>query len=225
MPARKSKPAPPDWLPNCRDPSAYPARRSNNQWRWQFLRRREDYQTDFAQHYPQTRAYYAAIFRDDPKSRHHVSSIAKMPDSRAKYGVGFLLDPSREFTPPGFFEVAVPFGVDFASREQFDDWEKAGIQLVAFDLTKPLMPQFARAKPGLEELQRELHGKPKSVRQHRAHWATYLRVLDAYARGMSASAIGRTLKLSGEANAEKRARDTLQQARLVSDGLTSPLKP
>ena len=52
----------PDW----RDAAAYEVQRSPRQWRWEFLRRRQDYREDWLMHYEPGRKEALAIFGNMP---------------------------------------------------------------------------------------------------------------------------------------------------------------
>lgn len=185
----------PDW----RDGDAYEAELSMAQWRWEFLRRREDYRVDWALHFEPSFRRNAEAFRGLPVPSgvaswdDHFSAIAEMPGCREKYGTAYLLDPSLKAPNPGLFVVQAPYGVRYASEETFDKNEAGGQKLMAFDLRRPLPEQLRKAKDYLERLQAELHGKPDGKRAHIGKWPTYLRVLDARDAGETFEAIGTAL--------------------------------
>ena len=57
----------PNWgVPDWRDASAYEIDRSPRQWRWEFLRRRQDYREDWLMHYEPGVREALAIYGDKP---------------------------------------------------------------------------------------------------------------------------------------------------------------
>lgn len=113
-----------DWRPNWDDSTAYPDRLTDWQWRWEFLRRDEEYQADFAR--LQSDNYVEFAFM--PQTSTELGC-------RQKYGVGFLYDPSQPSPPLYLFPPECPYGVTFASDEHFKELDEDGVKLMAFDLT------------------------------------------------------------------------------------------
>jgi hypothetical protein len=176
-----------DWgIPNWRNVEAYSSNLTFDQWRWQFLRRREDYREDWLRYSEESYKNNMQDFKYVPLpsgiySWHdHFSKIADMPGCNKKYGVRFLYNPAIETAPKlGFFVGKAPFITQFIGKDSYNDKKKAGIHALSFDLTLPLQEQLSKANKYLTKLQRELYGKPKAQRKHTMKWPTYLRVIDA----------------------------------------------
>lgn len=191
----------PDW----RDGAAYKTNLSKTQWRWEFLRRRNDYREDWLLHFERSFRRSVARFRNIPVRpgfgswEKFFSTSADMPGCLEKYGMPDLLDPSSKVSSFGLFGVSAPHGVSHAHarEETFDPYEN-GKLLMAFDLHRPLPEQLREAKGLLELYQAELYGKPEGGRDHVSKWATYLRVLDARDAGETFEAIGMALLVESD---------------------------
>lgn len=209
------------WRPNWKDATAYPADLTQTQWRWEFLRRCEDYQADF-EHYRSVMLKEAPL----PHTPPHVwqgfyERCADMPGCREKYGVGFLLDPASDTPPPGFFEIQCPYGVIHEDRATAKARQKAGIFKMAFDLNRPLEPQLKKAKQDLQRIQKEYAGNLRD-KDKRAKWPLYLRVLDAKAAQATNRDIAISLELEGgrredQPNTDRLVSERLKAAREVQD--------
>jgi hypothetical protein len=210
----------PDW----RNAAAYEAQRSPRQWRWEFLRRRQDYREDWLMHYEPSRREAPAIFGNMPLPEgvtsweDHYSGIASFPDSAWKYGIAPLIDPSRtcsEFELWQFFQITPPYFLHFASRERFQEMKDTGHALVAFDLNRPLGEQLRSAKARLKRAQVELLGSASDWRRHEDKWPLYLRVIDARDAGETWESIGVHV-LGRTEDAAQHARNTHEQATELS---------
>ena len=216
-----------DWRPNWRDSTAYSERLTDWQWRWEFLRRDEEYQADFARLHPadfarQVDAYRDIALPDGVESwEQHFKLFASMPGTdaepgcREKYGVEHLWDPAQPKPSRGLFVQECPYVVRFASEHRFRELDSSGATLMAFDLRRPLRQQLKRAEQNLKLIQVELYGHPREHRQHRAKWARYLRIFDAKAAGAAAREIATKLRLKPRADAT----DQFDPDRLVHENL------
>jgi hypothetical protein len=206
----------PDW----RNAAAYEAQRSPRQWRWEFLRRRQDYREDWLMHYEPSRREALAIFGNMPLPEgvtsweDHYSGIASFPDSAWKYGIAPLVDPSRtcsEFELWQYFQHEHPYLLRFASRERFGEIEDTGRAVVVFDLNKPLSEQLRKAERKLRISQVNKFGSVSVRRPHEQRWPVYLRAIDARDAGERLETIGRDV-LGRIDDAAQHARNTLRQA-------------
>lgn len=177
---------PPAWLPKWRDARAYPVNLTLAEWRWQFLRRRQDYQKDFES---LTDAHNSRFL----VGKRVVSAIQKTatPALMKKYGVTTLLDPACPDVPQGYFPSAPAFNVQ-AGHEQADLWSEMGYTLCRIDLAAPLDQQLRGLKSALQQEARR-RGIAPGGRREQKHWQRCLRVLDAYAAGEPPDAIIRKL--------------------------------
>jgi len=188
----------PDW----QDASAYPAKLTPPQWRWEFTRRRADYRKAWQQAKP-IRGKWAGI--------------------RRRADGGWILDPRLR-------ALEDQFNVKHSDQPGADvmDFElEVLLPIIAkrpkpwtFDLGAPVAPQLRAAARTLRALQRK-GPKVRAARKAKARehyiYPRYLRILDARAAGVRASVIARTLypsKPAYQASAnlardEKRARELL----------------
>jgi hypothetical protein len=210
----------PDW----RDATAYQVPRSPRQWRWEFLRRRQDYREDWLMHYEPGRREALATFGNMPLPEgvtsweDHYSGIVSFPDSAWKYGIAPLIDPSRECSEFELWQAAQgeqPQFLRFASRERFQEMEDAGLTVVVFDLNKPLGEQLRKAKARLKSAQVEMVGSASDWRRHEDKWPVYLRAIDARNAGETLESIGVHV-LGRTEDAAQHARNTLRQATTLS---------
>ena len=185
-----------DWRPNWRDPTQYPTELLLQQWRWQFLRRREDYQSDWRLYHPESYQYWMRSFLGKPcpegitSWEEHFASFADMPESRDKYGVNFLLDPACPEPGMNLFTTTEGFIVTKTSEKEMEEFQKQGLLLYAFNRHKPIKPQLDAARINLEAFQET---SPAQTRRHKEKWPTYLRLLDGRAAGETFETLGKTL--------------------------------
>jgi hypothetical protein len=206
----------PDW----RDAAAYEIARSPRQWRWEFLRRRQDYREDWLKHYEPSSREALTIFGNMPLPEgvtsweDHYSGIASFPDSAWKYGIVPLIDPSRtcsEFELWQYFQNEQPYLLRFASRDRFGEMEDTGRAIVVFDLNKPLSEQLRKAERKLRISQVNKFGSVSVRRPHEQRWPVYLRAIDARNAGETLESIGIHV-LGRTEDAAQHARNTLKQA-------------
>src|SRR3954447_26180306 len=97
------------WRPNWRKSSAYPLRLTDAQWRWEFLRRSDDYKADFELYHESYVARMVDEFKGTPPPQgveswdSHFRGTAKSPDFCAKYGVKYLQRPADPKPHIGLF--------------------------------------------------------------------------------------------------------------------------
>ncbi len=179
----KRTPAP-DWLPDWKGTKGYPMINAPIMvWRWQFLRRRADYQRDFAR-LPDSCETVTFL-----NGRGTLEAVLK-PAAKAmmrKYGVAQLLDPATPACYPEFFPRAPAWNVHSSPGRQFAD-DLMGFIRCRIDLAEPISDQLRFLKPHLEAEQKKRGFDP--TKRERSKWLLYLRVLDAYASGASPHSIG-----------------------------------
>jgi len=101
---------------------------------------------------------------------------------------------------------------------------RRGVVIVAFDLNFDLGQQLRDTKQMLGVERRALGIERPNQRMHPNRWPTYLRILDAKARGASLSAIARSLALADDKSAvdiKSRVHEMVDAARGVQIKLTS----
>ena len=181
-------------------------------WRWEFLRRRPDYQSAYAEQEERSQAYWDALFAaegavgpDQQRSDFEGMGARHLSNMAEAFGLELILAPSWEFriTTPPLFAKSYGFGYSAEMSRDKDRWGRhvvdARIQqdqiLIGFDLALPLGEQLKRAQSHLEAIQAERNGAPP--RHHRRLWAKYLRVLDARGAGETFESIWENVELAG----------------------------
>ncbi len=228
-PKPESENAAAEWgLPDWRDPLAYgdTLAWSTSRWRWEFLRRRQDYRNDFDRHAEDTYRHYLNYYAGDRDEITDGEILrptdpgfrASMPGT-PKYGLTGLLNP-RISEQPGhelyFREYDMAFyrgrGPEFLEGGKPENvMLPAGRFVVRFDLTRPLAAQLEAAKSQLIYEQMAMFGKELGTKKHGKKWLLYLRVLDAWECGAHWSEIAAIMPETTKRNIDT-ARDTYKQA-------------
>ena len=187
----------PDW----RDSETYPKgdELSANEWRWEFLRRREDYREDWLLH-AESSYRNREIARQVHEKGHEYPVIppdslgfgAHMPGCEDKYGVCFLLNPASPKFRLGLFPQTYGSVIGDVARGVLPSLEAKGRVAIMFDLNKPLGPQIEQAKRTFTWVQAEFDSVGER-RKHSTKWPFYLRVIDARDSGETWEMIGTTL--------------------------------
>ena len=160
-------------VPNWQDKAAYPKadELTNNQWLWEFLRRRIDYRKDWL--------HYSKITEGDT-----APYLAYCIGATKKYGLwgDCLLDPnlSAGELPDGEPNFTNTSGKtnDLDTGVVYPELTDTSVKY-QFDLAKPIKQQLIEAKNILEG-EREWRGiKDPGNRIHSLKYPRYLRVLDA----------------------------------------------
>ncbi len=196
--------------PHWTDEGTYPQVESINDtfWRWEFLRRREDYRADWEKYFQSTYEYdvacandpnYPTRFRKKVFSPDHPAFKARMPNSLEKYHLSGLPNPS--ITKPWMLSFDSNYGRMYFG--QGPDWLGGGEEVslclsewrvaAVFDLKKSLVPQLEKVKTDLLEWQGHQVGRNLERRKCRDEWPMYLRVLDGVELGVPFREIGKTL--------------------------------
>jgi hypothetical protein len=209
-----------DWgIPNWLDKSAYGnAKRSENRWRWEFTRRREDCRKDFEAHKDETVRFIGRL--PDAKSGRllrpdEAGFVVQFPGCYDKYGLHALPNPAIGDQP--FHVIMFPkrgpsllLWPEDGIKEGFLETTQA---VITIDLTAPLGDQLKAARRLLEGQQKATIGRlVRPGRKHQTKWLRYLRVLDARESGATYSEIARSGVLNGLGEDQQCARDVLQAA-------------
>ena len=208
----------PDW----RDENAYPGEDelTNDEWRWEFLRRRNDYREDFAR--PDEsyigeskgryfeRVYFMGNLADPTRSVKAMKT--KKPDT---------IDPFSNLFQGNFDITFLDTDLKALCGHPFDGELPRGeaqpyhIDL-RVDLTYPLPPQFLRLYRFAESAQASW--QPYVRRPRPSKWPLYLRVLDARDAGAKLREIGEVvLGYADYDAAAKRAAETHKAARRLQE--------
>lgn len=212
----------PDW----RDEGQYPAPGDlpAELWRWQFIRRMQDYREAWERAAPIERAAIIKARGDAAKVLEAASLYFRVSGEAfdapgdwrglARYPMATYPNP-RANAPqiaPGFVVPLIFQDMQAGSRSTFGGTEgvlipksyvRPGHASVTFDLTAPLGPQLKRAEKHLRHAQEhygERHGFLPAVREQEKprvrdeKWPLYLRTMDARNDGVTFDEIGRTLR-------------------------------
>jgi hypothetical protein len=208
-----------DWgLPNWADAGAYgeTSRWNEDQWRWEFTRRREDYRKDYS-------AWPSVLYPSGTLVA-HVEDAEAARELLVKYGLERLPDPSVSEHSPNLRWFQLPYDV-FALGEgppkrlggngiNVDAPE--GTAAVVFDLSRPLSTQLEFVRELFSWWETNGGVRLAQRRKHPRKWLRYLRVLDGREFGASWSEIA-TIVLSADhvAATPQAARQEHQQAQVL----------
>jgi hypothetical protein len=172
----------PKWLPDWRVPSAYPSSLPDSQWRWQFLRRREDYQRDWETR--RGKKFKPCIVSLGGRPIDVASQVTQLKQYRglkAKYGITWAADPGLDWVPDlvtGRPSVVISLPI---LERKLRDLHRDGYVVLALDLNLADKDLIWGVRKILNT-ERDLRGIHPGKRQRRDKWCLYLRVLDARAR-------------------------------------------
>jgi len=205
-----------EWgIPDWRDPGSYGDTRrwSEWEWRWEFMRRREDCRADFVTHKDKG-------VPGHPLRPEESGFMASFPGCWEKYGLSTLPNPAIGKQPSYVYFIifrghARPPMLVFLGKGATEVRGETG-SVLKFDLTAPLGDQLEGAKQILERAQtRKLGHLVKPGKKHPAKWLTYLRVLDARESGATLSEIAQSGILNGRKADAQAARDVFEQAQAL----------
>jgi len=205
-----------------------------DRWRWEFLRRRNDYRRDYVAAY-QTQIASGFIQADENERFFNC-------DAAIKYELVFFYDPEISDwgeEGPSWYEPRIMLSSPIDQSHRW--WQ---FKTLTFDLSKPIFPQLEAAKVILDEeqglanltpqeqmtltygpeysggrdipmdkLEKELNHKPRAMKFEPSHWALYLRVLDAREAAATLSQIAEILPIRMGRRDAKAAHNVYEQAR------------
>ncbi len=197
-----------DWgIPDWRDSSAYPNAEdlSIDEWRWEFLHRRDDYRKDYIR--PES------DFVDESRARYFEQKYSLVNVANPSRSVCDMKSPSQDddeiFLPMfdvQFWDTRKGIRYSFPWPEEKLPGKDPQPQDMDFriDLLQPLSPQFDRAKKIAVYCQQKQRGlsrdqikkRPKDQiikRPNINNWPRYLRALDAREQGATYREIGELL--------------------------------
>lgn len=208
-----------DWgVPDWQQAEGYENQGWNiNQWRWQFLRRRQDLRDEFDARAPAVYAEKQDLFAADPSL--FPDGYVKTPEMPGFFVSTQLIHGGLERLPNPRISEQPCYAIAWADRT--DAWrrpvgrEQDGFLQFEFDLDRPIGPQLKYAEQTLKEFQRLRVGKLVQFRQHREKWPLYLRVLDARAAGASWDQVAGILPPMLSKNTVGTARSVHEQAEAI----------
>ena len=187
-------------LPNWQDAPPYrddTKKWSDDRWRWEFTRRRQDYRTDFNSARSSNRTLTESLRNDEPSlivGSDDANETSVMPSLARKYGfcVPRLLNP--EFSVHQSHDIVFDdhslriyyFGPNISDRIPVPK----GSMAVVLDLSKPWgKSQRGKIEASFKECQKNWNERTGSAvagkRAHQKTWPGYLRILDARECGAS----------------------------------------
>jgi hypothetical protein len=183
----------PDWT----SATAYgdTTRWSENKWRWEFTRRREDYRADFDRNLPETLAELAERSRAEPGQQFlrpdQPGFVAQgYVDLTHKYGLGGLPNPrisDQPFYVLIFRSEGAQYTVGYGHNRWAQDVATArvpdGFGAVLFDLRQPIDRQWQRIRETVLHFQKIKFGGVVQSRRRPEKRLGYLRVIDARETG------------------------------------------
>ena len=220
-----------EWgLPDWQDEATYgdTSNWSFMRWRWEFIRRRDDYRADFDRWKDQTYEFWINVNKLEGSANtdrilkpHQPGFKARIQDGSFKYGYTALPNPRISDQP--FTVIFSHFDrddnisyIEGKGDRFFGDIIKTsagdGEILVKFDIDKPIKPQLEAVKEILTAYQRYKHGRTLQIRRHPSKWLLYLRFLDGRETGATWSELQSILPRHIEASPQS-SRDVHTQAK------------
>jgi hypothetical protein len=197
-------------FPDGRDRSSYPDNDdswSDDRWRWEFTRRREDYCEDFEKAVAAqvTKLRAMELYEDEPYDPEYFDAdnpnfiVTCGNEFIKKYGLSILFHPRYDFEqfpfcfsdspgPAGLWigvgKGVVPFKVDIMLPPTVETLSlPEGYAAAVVDLSKKIEPQIKELTTRMLAVQKQKFGDIPGRRKHRDKWIRYLRVIDARAAG------------------------------------------
>jgi hypothetical protein len=188
-----------DWgIPNWLDKRAYgdTKRWSENRWRWEFIRRRQDCREDFLAYKDRTVSHYEEVYAKMQYSGrllrpNEAGFVAEVPGCYQRYGLANLPNPAIGDQPFYIiiFRKRGPILLVHAG-EEINSRFKTTDAIVIFDLTAPIGDQVEGAREMLKYQQElKLGHFVHPGKKHPTKWLAYLRTLDAKDSGASLTQI------------------------------------
>jgi hypothetical protein len=190
-------------IPNWRDGSEYPKILHDTEWRWEFLRRCEDYRGDWKKCEAEIKRYDDLLSNGFQKVLEiEIIKLGKSIDSVfRKYGFVNSIPINPAIQDPEMLILESPDGPDIMDLARVEPMVQAGSLYrlsesycaFFFDLEKAINPQIKKAQKMLLMAQRERSRNISDIRLHRENFPLYLRALDAEAEGATYREISKVL--------------------------------
>ena len=210
---------PPEWLPDWRDPSAYPDPKATpgDQWAWEFLRRNPKYQHEYR---TAEQSNDAATWESMIESWGFGGGCLPVNPSSNNWEMMAYIDQGH-----GGTTKKISMGAPTLESAFVRELDPAGEALkrnevgIVFDLSFPIAPQIERIKTHLLRAQRGPRGsKFRDMRARVDLYQTYLRLLDAEATGVTIARIAKLLYDHKSADLARRTVETqLVAAKKIRD--------
>lgn len=233
----------PDW----RDAAAYQATLSHAEYRWEFLRRREDYRRLWAIYCDEIQGCNRWLSGEKRDGWEEMApSLEKISETFTEYCLK-QMPPDPRITPKNivfgtdrldkgkWYTVLQPGGIYYAintwclhpKAREFKVHNQTvlldGHAPVVIDLGKPISAQLRKAEKALLLRQKTLSVKRLSLRLHRKKFPAYLRALDAEFARATCEDIWRTIyPNSSSRNPRARGEELVQAAFSIQDRITRP---
>ncbi len=221
-------------LPDWHNIGSYPVSLTDEQWRWEFTRRRDDYREDWLRSFAKTVAWYRkhkpgpasfcgpyghGVFPDNWGNGSESGRFrAHLLGSIEKYGLRGLANPALPYLEHLNFEPPDP-GFLAPGRLHWGPGPRRippGCACISIDMSQPIERQIRDARRILrrDDVREAFSGitKKEARRKRRDLWRTYLRVLDAKAAGLKYREIWRWMSGDVADDPKARGRDLVQQA-------------
>jgi len=223
-------------IPDWRDATAYPRRLPDPIWRWEFLRRREDYRKDYQTFHAKTVEWYRKhTFEDFQKGKSPAGDgviypenwdehkdqnfTVQMPKSLEKYGMPFLPDPAIDRPRRLIFDDG-PYAISPPAFNLNDKRTRGVISVLTICPRAPL-DLHVRMLKSLWVLHRRLL-KLSTTRNHRVLYSRYLRALDAESEHTPYSEIAAVLDPRSR-RPRARGEELVAAAHTIQELLTRPI--
>lgn len=181
---------------------------SDDRWRWEFTRRREDYRADYERLLPETLRWIEALRKTDPELIYPTPDDVEFGvfgDLTTKGTYGLLSLPNPRLSDAKYFffmnsdggDILIGDGGPGTSHEPETLDVPLGYAAVLIDLSLPLDRQWESARDMVAMYQSEQIGRVSANRKHATKWLGYLQVLDAREQGATLRQIAESGVLGG----------------------------
>lgn len=198
--------------PNWKNSEEYPAPTETNlhQWYWQFLRRRQEYITDYWSYADETYKTHCetnalmGLGSDDTYRPEDEEFNAQIPSAHRDYSI--LVCPNPKNNRPEGFSYTADKTISYFKASKDDGRCHVSLSSnqvgIKFNVQLPIAQQLESARKILE-IQQAIYSGVKNVkdgkvqtRRHFSKWPNYLRALDATDQGETLEEIGLVLSAS-----------------------------
>jgi hypothetical protein len=223
-------------IPNWKNPTEYPDNVTDELWRWEFLRRHDEYRRDWEREHAITAEWYKTHtfaewrqqnldapngpiepgnFDCDPASE---KFVVYAKHSIKKYRMPCLCNPAVA-KPRGAYSLFAAVGLIEGTGHMFI---APGTLLLEIDPMSSLEEHIRILKFGLKRFQ--MATGRASLKPHKREWADYLRILDAKGTGATNAEIWRHFRPNQiSCNEYSQGRDLVRAAIRTQKELTVPL--
>ena len=178
-----------DWRPDWRNPDNYPSDLARSQWRWEFIRRSDEYQKAYADAEPNGSRGTLSKKGANLECTLYPARKAS-PKIKKRWGIDRLYHPATPSLPTDRLRSGVAVTITTAPVTTL--WDLGYVVCV-------LDPNISMEdiKNGVEQAM-NMVGNKKRTRESRKHFPLYLRMLDADHAKVRPTAVARQLNLEGK---------------------------